>query len=161
MTALPSYYALAGYTIPTDGQYRTASRTAVTLTASSSPSTSVAAATGSSTIAPAPIVSSSTSLSSGAKAGIGIGVAAVALSITVLLWYIYILRRRFLARVQPMHESTKAIKKDNVFVKPEMPAASRTELCADFEQQALRKYELPGDLNARKELGTTSPAQLP
>ncbi|KAL8681057.1 MAG: hypothetical protein Q9186_002769 [Xanthomendoza sp. 1 TL-2023] len=90
----PAYYASVGYTIPTDGVYKT--ETYSTATATTRSSSSITAAGATSTANPAPVSSTpapSTGLSTGAKAGIGVGVALGVLILAaaaVLLW----MRRR-------------------------------------------------------------------
>ncbi|KAL8847167.1 MAG: hypothetical protein Q9198_011245, partial [Flavoplaca austrocitrina] len=95
---LSSYYALAGYTIPTDGVYTpvTAFSSSASSTSTSSASAAAAATTSPANPAPAPSTEedSSSSLSTGAKAGIGIGVAAVVCAIACAAIFFYIRRRK-------------------------------------------------------------------
>ncbi|KAI4231704.1 MAG: hypothetical protein LQ349_005439 [Xanthoria aureola] len=93
---LSSYYALAGYTIPTDGIYKAA----ITSSTSTS-STSATAATGTTTSAAtspsAPSSSDpspSSGLSGGAKAGIGVGVAVGVLAVAGAAAAIFLFMRR-------------------------------------------------------------------
>ncbi|KAL8891965.1 MAG: hypothetical protein Q9215_001076 [Flavoplaca cf. flavocitrina] len=93
-----AYYALAGYTIPTDGVYTpvTAFSSSASSTSTSSASAAAAATTSPANPAPAPSTEedSSSSLSTGAKAGIGIGVAAVVCAIACAAIFFYIRRRK-------------------------------------------------------------------
>ncbi|KAI4278604.1 MAG: hypothetical protein L6R38_005198 [Xanthoria sp. 2 TBL-2021] len=87
--AFLAYYALAGYTIPTDGVYKTATAasTSSSSTASADSATTSAAAGPSAVTSPEPAPSSS--LSTGAKAGIGVGIAAAVLILAatgIFLW---------------------------------------------------------------------------
>ncbi|CAL8574647.1 hypothetical protein XPA_000602 [Xanthoria parietina] len=117
---LSSYYARAGYTIPTDGIYKPA----ITSSTSTS-STSATAATGTTTSAatspsalspsdPAP----SPGLSTGAKAGIGIGAAAGILAVAGALIFLFIRRRKNLKNGQQQHAMSSHTQYDAVPQEP-------------------------------------------
>ena len=95
---LLAYYALAGYTIPTDGVYTPVTAFSSSASSTSTTSAAAAAATTSAPADPAPTPSteedSSSSLSTGAKAGIGIGVAAIVCAIACAAIFFYIRRRK-------------------------------------------------------------------
>ncbi|CAO1599042.1 hypothetical protein XANCAGTX0491_002787 [Xanthoria calcicola] len=102
---LSSYYALAGYTIPTDGIYKAA----ITSSTSTS-STSATAATGTTTSATtspsavsSPDPTPSPGLSTGAKAGIGVGAAAGILAVAGALIFLFMRRRKSLKNGQQQH----------------------------------------------------------
>ncbi|CAL8578007.1 hypothetical protein XPA_003809 [Xanthoria parietina] len=90
---LSSYYALAGYTIPTDGVYKKASATSTSSSSTATADSATTSAAAGPSAAPSPESDPSSGLSTGAKAGIGIGVAAAVLILAgagVFLW----MRRR-------------------------------------------------------------------
>ncbi|KAI4256819.1 MAG: hypothetical protein L6R42_006010 [Xanthoria sp. 1 TBL-2021] len=91
---LSSYYALAGYTIPTDGVYKTATAasTSSSSTATADSTTTSAAAGPSAVSSPEPAPSSG--LSTGAKAGIGVGIAAAVLILAAAGIFLWMRRRR-------------------------------------------------------------------
>ncbi|KAI4245489.1 MAG: hypothetical protein L6R40_002550 [Gallowayella cf. fulva] len=178
VAALPSYYAVGNYTIPTDGQYRSAVRSTAALSGSSPPLASItspaeasapslveasATATISASIPSTPINTNSppsTGLTISAKIGTGVGVAVSVASITILLWYIYVLRRRSLAQARSKTDRTESREEDTEMVKPELQAdVARVEASAGCDQRATREYELSGCC-AKRELGMLAPAEL-
>ncbi|KAL8691458.1 MAG: hypothetical protein Q9218_003322 [Villophora microphyllina] len=95
------YYASAGYTIPTNGVYKTATLSTLTATTRSNPASAAGATTTptpTSTPTPSPIPASSSGLSSGAKAGIGVGAAVGALAIIGIAGFLWMRRRKTLRR---------------------------------------------------------------
>ncbi|KAL8766689.1 MAG: hypothetical protein Q9209_006619 [Squamulea sp. 1 TL-2023] len=99
---LSSYYALAGFTIPTDGVYKAAisstSTSSTSTTSSSSSTATVASATTSSGTGPTAVSvttpAPSSGLSIGAKAGIGAGIAAGVLIVAATAIFLWIRRRK-------------------------------------------------------------------
>lgn len=88
-----AYYALAGYTIPTDGVYKKASATSTSSSSTATADSATTSAAAGPSAAASPESDPSSGLSTGAKAGIGIGVAAAVLILAgagVFLW----MRRR-------------------------------------------------------------------
>ncbi|KAI4108349.1 MAG: hypothetical protein LQ339_002250 [Xanthoria mediterranea] len=99
-----AYYALAGYTIPTDGIYKpaiTSSTSTSSTSATATTRTTTSAATGTTTSAatsPSAVSSSdpspSSGLSAGAKAGIGVGIAVGVLAVAGTTTAIFLFMRR-------------------------------------------------------------------
>lgn len=89
-----AYYALAGYTIPTDGVYKTATAAST----SSSSTTTAESATTSAAAGPSALSSPepdpSSGLSTGAKAGIGVGIAAAVLILAAAGIFLWMRRRK-------------------------------------------------------------------
>ncbi|KAL8999191.1 MAG: hypothetical protein Q9188_005934 [Gyalolechia gomerana] len=116
---LPDYYSSAGYTVPTDGVYQSATYSTYTATTRSTPPPKTAITSGASTVTtirtytptltpisistPTPAPDSSSGLGSGAKAGIGIGmaIAAGALVIAGLAIYFWMRRRKTHSKRSP------------------------------------------------------------
>ncbi|KAI4241575.1 MAG: hypothetical protein LQ352_007420 [Teloschistes flavicans] len=97
---LPDYYASAGYTIPTNGVYQTATYSTFTATTRSSPISAAGATTTPtqpSTPTPSPTPATS-SLSSGAKAGIGVGAAVAVIALIGIAIFLWMRRKKHLRR---------------------------------------------------------------
>ncbi|KAL8789084.1 MAG: hypothetical protein Q9213_001347 [Squamulea squamosa] len=92
-----AYYALAGFTIPTDGVYKAATSTTSTTSSTSSTATVASTTTSSGTGPTAVSVNTpapSSGLSTGAKAGIGVGIAAGVLVVAAAAIFLWIRRRK-------------------------------------------------------------------
>ncbi|KAL8698534.1 MAG: hypothetical protein Q9201_006518 [Fulgogasparrea decipioides] len=157
---LADYYASAGYTVPTNGVYKTATYPTLTATTRLT-ATSATSATTTPTATGSPASPSTTSmpspgLGSGAKAGIGIGAAIGALAITGIAVFLWMRRRRNLNRMDnaagaygsggiqysgiPSHEPPP----NNTLFKSEMPSDhARVEMDSVSPSQD-RTHELQG-----------------
>ncbi|KAL8731653.1 MAG: hypothetical protein Q9181_004240 [Wetmoreana brouardii] len=158
---LTDYYASAGYTVPTDGVYKTATYPTLTATTRSTAAlatgaTTTPTATGSPASASATSTPSS-GLGSGAKAGIGIGAAVGALAIIGIGVFLWMRRRRNLNRTDnaagaygsggiqysgiPSHEPPPS----NTIFKSELPSDHVTvEMDSVSPSQDRRTHEMQG-----------------
>ncbi|KAI4219087.1 MAG: hypothetical protein L6R36_007726 [Xanthoria steineri] len=125
---LSSYYALAGYTVPTDGIYQT-----VITSSTSTSSTSATTATGTTTSATtgpsavySPDPTPSPDLSNGAKAGIGVGAAAGILAVAGALIFLFMRRRKSLKNSQQQHAMSSDPQYDAVPQEPGLMQEHKT-----------------------------------
>ncbi|KAL8832972.1 MAG: hypothetical protein Q9170_004608 [Blastenia crenularia] len=151
---LPDYYSSAGYTIPTDGVYKTATQSTYTATTRSTPASQAAntsPATPTSTSSPTPTPAPSSGLSSGAKAGIGVGVVLGVLAIAALAIFFWMRKRKANLKRAPTqgnmeYKGVPMQEQEPMYgnFKGELPADSaRMELDSE-PQPKMRTHEMQG-----------------
>ncbi|KAL8637251.1 MAG: hypothetical protein Q9228_005460 [Teloschistes exilis] len=159
-TDLSEYYASAGYTIPTNGVYKTATSSTLTATTRSSPTSAAGAITtptSASTPTPSPTPASS-GLSSGAKAGIGVGAAVAVIALIAIATFLWLRRKRHLRKAHtagglgpgPGGYGRGGVQYQGVSAQELMPHGSGQPGVHYF------KSEMPSD-SARVEMDTVSP----
>ncbi|KAI4267208.1 MAG: hypothetical protein LQ337_008456 [Flavoplaca oasis] len=157
-----AYYALAGYTIPTDGVYTpvTAFSSSASSTSTSTASAAAAATTSPADPAPAPTTEedSSSGLSTGAKAGIGIGVAALVCAIICTAIFFYIRRRKQTKNDREQPAMSNYPQYSNV---PQDPTPGRERPMEYYKNNELSDESARMELDARPLDGNGRASEMP